>query len=383
MKITGVAALEFRRTLDGRSYNPATRWNERRAPLIALYTDESSVGLGEAWSKPAEIALVLDCLAHACHGFVGRDIDDPALLAGVLDRGPRDVPNWVAPATASAVEMALWDLRAKHAGQPLWRMLGTGGLTNHGAVSVYASGGLYRDGSDVSDLALEMERYLADGFTAVKMKIGALPPKDDLARVAAVRAAIGANATLWLDAVNQLSPVEAITVCRALASAGAEAIQAPVPNEEIDTMAIIQRDVLPVIAAESEHMHAHFAALLKSRAVGCLQFCLGLCGGYAGAARLTGMAAAHGVPSTPQCNSTAIMQAASLQFGAAQRNVATVEFHRFHDHLAALLPVCMRTVSAGKVTLDATPGIGIATVEVGPQPCGGEIAVHAQFGAQS
>ena len=126
-------------------------------------------------------------------------------------------------------------------------------------------------------------------------------------------------------------------------------------------------------------MHAHFAALLKSRAVGCLQFCLGLCGGYTGGARLTGMAAGHGAPSTPQCNSTAIMQAASLQFGAAQRNVATVEYHRFHDHLAALLPACMHTVSAGKVTLDTSPGLGIAQVEVGPQPCGGEVAVHAQF----
>ena len=75
------------------------------------------------------------------------------------------------------------------------------------------------------------------------------------------------------------------------------------------------------------------------------------------------------------------MQAASLQFGAAQRNVATVEYHRFHDHLTTLLPDCMRTITAGKVTLDATPGLGIATVAIGPQPCGGEIVVHAQFGA--
>ena len=136
-----------------------------------------------------------------------------------------------------------------------------------------------------------------------------------------------------------------------------------------------------MIAAESEYAHARFAALLKSRAVGCLQFCLGLCGGYTGGARLAAMAAASGAPSTPQCNSTAIMQAASLQFGAAQRNVATVEYHRFHDHLAALLPDCMRTITAGRVTLDATPGLGIATVEIGPQPCGGEIVAHAQLGA--
>jgi L-alanine-DL-glutamate epimerase-like enolase superfamily enzyme len=351
------------------------RWTERRAALLAVHADDGTVGLGEAWSHQSDIAHVLDALAEAGRSLAGTDLDaaNPVKAAP----GP-DVPSWVAPAAASAIDMALWDLRAKRAGMPLWRMLGTGGLSNRGAVAVYASGGLYRDGATDADLAREMQDHLAAGFTAVKIKIGALAPNDDLARVRAVRQAIG-DATLWVDAVNQLDAATAVAYCRALDKAGAQAIQAPVGFDDLDTMALIQREALPVIAGESEHRYENFGALLKSRAVGGLQFCLGLCGGYTGAARLTAMAAAQGAPSTPQCNSTAVMQAASLQFGAAQRNVATVEYHRFHDHLAPLLPECMRDIAAGRVTLDSTPGLGIANVETGAQPGGGEIIPHAEL----
>ena len=108
-------------------------------------------------------------------------------------------------------------------------------------------------------------------------------------------------------------------------------------------MARINRDGLPVIAAEGEHRHERFDAMLRAKAVTYLQFCLGLCGGFGGGARLDAMAAAFGIATTPQCFSTAILQAASLHFGAARGNVGSVEFHRFHDHLAALLPAPMRT----------------------------------------
>jgi L-alanine-DL-glutamate epimerase-like enolase superfamily enzyme len=368
MRLTRVSVLEFRRTLDGRSWNPAMRWTERRAPLLLLHAHDGTVGVGEAWSRQSEIAHVLDYLAAIGRELVGRDAH--AAIALPEARGPA----WVAPAASSALDMALHDLRAKHEGLPLWRSLGG----NRARVAVYASGGLYRDGASDADLAGEMRRYVDAGFTAVKMKIGALPLPDDLRRVRAVREAIGA-ATLWVDAVNQLAPEGALAACRALAHSGADAIQAPVAFADVDTMARINHYALPVIAAEGEHDRERFRALVDADAVGCLQFCPGLAGGFSGGAQLCALAAARGLPSTPQCFSTAVMQAASLHFGAANRSVATVEYHCFHDHLAALLPDAMRTVVDGHVTLDGAPGLGIAAVESGSQPCGGEIVVHADI----
>jgi L-alanine-DL-glutamate epimerase-like enolase superfamily enzyme len=375
VRVAGASILEFRRTLDGRSWNPAMRWTERRAPLLLLHGEDGSVGIGEAWSRQAEIAHVLDGLAEAGRALVGRDVDDETIAVATPDH----VPPWVAPAIASAIDMALWDLRAKHAGEPLWRML-AGNAARDGRVAVYASGGLYRDDAIASELAHEMQGYVATGFTAVKMKIGVPPFPEDLVRVRTVREAIGDDVTLWVDAVNQLPPEHAVDACRALADCGAHAIQAPVAFDDLETMARINRHALPVIVAEGEHAHERFLAMLDAQAVGCLQFCLGLVGGFTGGTKLAAMGAAHGVPSTPQCFSTAVMQAASLHFGAAHRTVATVEYHRFHDHLAALLPGSMREVVDGHVALGAEPGLGIATLDVGPQACGGEILSHATFG---
>jgi L-alanine-DL-glutamate epimerase-like enolase superfamily enzyme len=71
-----------------------------------------------------------------------------------------------------------------------------------------------------------------------------------------------------------------------------------------------------------------------------------------------------------------VLQAASLHFGAARENVVAVEFHRFHDHLAAALPAAMKRVRSGFVHLDDTPGLGVQPPTPGEQPGGGEVRLH-------
>ena len=109
MTITGASVLEFRRKLDGRSWNPSTRWSERRAPLLVLRADDGSAGIGEAWSRPSEIGCVLRHLAEVVGpGLIGRNVDDGApSLADAGDATRPDLPEWVAPAAASAVDIAL------------------------------------------------------------------------------------------------------------------------------------------------------------------------------------------------------------------------------------------------------------------------------------
>jgi len=287
---------------------------------------------------------------------------------------------WVGPAAASAVDVASWDLRAKAMRLPLWQALTGTTASGRGVAHVYASGGLYRDGATTEDLAREATSYVANGFTAIKMKIGALSLADDLERVGAVRNVVGPDVELWVDAVNRLAAQDALAWCQALAGLGVRAIQAPVAFDDVAGMARINRYGLPVIAAETEFRPARFEALLEAGAVSWLQFCLGLCGGLTGAMRLDAMAAARHIPSSPQCFSTAVLQAASLHFAAASRNAPLVEYHRFHDHLSALLPPALRTVVAGRIVIDDAPGLGIGPIAPGPQPCGGEIILRARIG---
>ena len=374
MKIVGVSVLEFRRQLDGRSWNPTVRWHERRAPLLVVETDQGFTGVGEAWSRQDRIDLVLDALADDfAPALLGLDVVPPPRVAPRTPAQPACAAPWVAPAAASAVDIALWDLAAQAAGQPLWRALGG----NDDRVSVYASGGLYRDGAMPSDLEREFAACIELGFTAVKMKIGALPLEEDVGRVRRVRRATG-GATLWVDAVNQLDRSVAPVWCRALAKAGAAAIQAPLPFDDVEGMRDINGSLLPVIAGESEHDALRFGALLDADAVTRLQYCLGLCGGFTGAMQIDAMAKARGVKGTPQCFSTAVLQAASLHWGAACANVETVEFHRFHDHLAAALPESMKRVDSGFVHVGHTPGLGVSPPTLGEQPGGGTVRLHAR-----
>jgi L-alanine-DL-glutamate epimerase-like enolase superfamily enzyme len=379
MKIVAVKVLEFRRRLDGRSWNPTVRWHERRAPLIVIETDVGLTGVGEAWSSQSRIALVLDDLADRCAPMLlGRDpLAHTSIMTQFEARAASSEP-WVVPAAASAIDIALWDLVAQAAGQPLWQALGG----RSGRVGVYASGGLYRDGAKASDLAREFDGYLDLGFTAVKMKLGALPLEGDLERVSSVRRAIGDDVVLWVDAVNQLTRDNTPAWCRSLARAGVVAIQAPLPFEDIAGMAEINASLLPVIATEAEYREETFDALLDAAAVTYLQYCLGLCGGFTGAKRIDDRAAMHRVKSTPQCFSTAVMQAASLHFGAARENVVAVEYHQFHDHLAAALPAAMKRVKSGFVHLDDAPGLGVPPPTLGEQAGGGEVRLHRRITLQ-
>ncbi|HEX6793671.1 MAG TPA: mandelate racemase/muconate lactonizing enzyme family protein [Casimicrobiaceae bacterium] len=369
MKITGVQVLEFRRRLDGRSWNPTFRWTERRAPLLVIETDAGAVGVGEAWSRQPLIERVLDDLADRCApALLGCD---PSSLAPVVAALAVRGADWVGAASASAIDIAAWDLAAQAKGEPLWRALGG----TSGRVRVYASGGLYRDAATLDDLAHEFADYARRGFGMMKMKVGGLALDADIARVRAVRSAIG-DATLWVDAVNQLTPSTAPQWCQALARFDVAAIQAPLAFDDAAGMARINQWLMPVVATEAEHRETAFRALLDANAVTYLQYCLGLCGGFTGAARLDEAASQHRLRTTPQCFSTAVMQAATLHFGAARDNVVAAEYHRFHDHLAGYLPSAMRTVESGFVDLDDAPGLGVCAPALGVQPCGGEILLH-------
>jgi L-alanine-DL-glutamate epimerase-like enolase superfamily enzyme len=117
MKIVGVKVLEFRRRLDGRSWNPTFRWHERRAPLLILETDSGLTGVGEAWSRQPRIALVLDHLAgHCAPAMLGRDPLLRTQISAQLESAAAAASEpWVAAAAASAIDIALWDVAAQAA----------------------------------------------------------------------------------------------------------------------------------------------------------------------------------------------------------------------------------------------------------------------------
>ena len=313
MRIVAIEVFEFRRGLDGTHFNPATRWDERRAPIVRVTTADGLRGLGEGWCEQARIEAFHAHGAQVLADLPGEDARDiDGILAGL--RAFAGAEAWCGAAVAAALELALRDLAAQRAEMPLWRMAG-----QRARVPVYASGGLYADGKTASDLAAEMAGYAARGFLVVKMKVGALALDADMDRVAAVRAAVGKDVEIIVDAAGRLG-LDATAWAKALAGAGVRRIQAPLPDSEIDAMAALQRDTgVAVMAGE---MALDPAALAGRIAV--VQLNPGLVG--------FGAALAVPGPVSPMCRATSLLQAAALHLGALER-VEQVEVHMFHDHL--------------------------------------------------
>jgi L-alanine-DL-glutamate epimerase-like enolase superfamily enzyme len=116
------------------------------------------------------------------------------------------------------IDMAVWDAVAKIAGQPLWRLLADryrGGEADE-SVWVYAAGGYYYPGKDLSALQQEMRSYLDHGYRVVKMKIGGAPLDEDLRRIEAVLAVVGDGKLLAVDANGRFDLETALAYARAL-----------------------------------------------------------------------------------------------------------------------------------------------------------------------
>jgi L-alanine-DL-glutamate epimerase-like enolase superfamily enzyme len=348
LRIAAITSFDFHRALDGRSWNPAWRWHERRVPLLRVQAADGTFGIGEGWSHNNDTAPFHARLAHLAPCLVGT----AASAVPAIDAMAGD--HWAAAAAASAIDMALWDLRARARGVALHALIGP----SQRAVPVYASGGLYRDAETRADLAREMRGYIDQGFRAVKLKIGARGHADDLARAAAVRAAVGPDTPIIVDALGLLPPTQAAAQIDGLAAVGVTAIQAPLPVDDIAGLAALQsHGELTVIAGETTFQPLVLRALLG--AVGMLQLCPALCGGITGVLRWAAAAREAGIGITLQCHGTAVLQAACLHLGAGCDAVASVEYHMFHRHLHAALPAGMQRIINGCVRLDERLGLGI------------------------
>jgi D-arabinonate dehydratase len=200
----------------------------------------------------------------------------------------------------STVDMALWDLKAKAAGEPLYKLLG-----GHAeAVPSYASGGYYRDDKGHEGLRSEINRYLEEGHDVVKMKVGRRSIPEEVDRVAAVREEIGPDRTLLLDANGVWSSApEGIRACRAFEPYDPYFIEEPVMIDRVETMAQVNEAIdYPVATGELEGTRHSFADLYDRGAAGILQPDVTVCGGVTEWLRIADYASAYDVPIAPHYN---------------------------------------------------------------------------------
>jgi L-alanine-DL-glutamate epimerase-like enolase superfamily enzyme len=326
--------------------------------LVFIETDTGLFGVGEGWTTGGSARALVDTIEDDLAPLlVGQD---PHFVThfGKLARETTDLSNrsGIMGAALGAVDIALWDLIGKAAKMPLYKLFGA----CEEQVFAYASAGLYGKDKGPAELGAEMRGYAERGFTAFKMKIGGAPLKDDVARVAAAREAIGPDARLMVDALYNLSAPEALKLARAIERYDIHFFEAPVSVHDLEAQAEVHaRGPIPVCGNETLAWADTFRRLITAGAVHFVQFDPAACGGLTESRRIADLALAHHLPCTLHASSTSVLMAACLHLGAALPNCHSVEYHMVHQWLWDLEPEVTFAVHDGYVRPPEGPGLGL------------------------
>jgi len=255
----------------------------------------------------------------------------------------------------SAVDIALWDIIGKALGQPLHRVLGSYGRSS---LPVYASSLLFKP---IEELVREAAGLAVQGYTAIKLKIGQ-GAEADLAKVRAIRAALGNGVRLMVDANCAYDTLTALQIGRLLEAEGVAWFEEPVAPELLDGyVKLAQALDMPIAGGETEFTRWAFKEILTRQAMDIIQPDIGRVGGFSEARKIAALASAFDVPVGPHTGaSAAVAVAASVQWAAALPNLLTFEYMYPPNPLREeLLIDPLPAPKNGQMGVPQQPGLGI------------------------
>ena len=346
--IESVTVSAYRIPTDSPESDGTLEWNATTLVLVEI-TGGNDTGIGFSYADASSAMLIRDVLAPC---ILGRDAMSVAGCFRAMTHVVRNLGRpGIASMAISAVDSALWDLKAKILQLPLFRLLGA----VRDRVPVYASGGF--TSYDDARLAAQLGGWAEAGIGRVKMKVGR-EPKRDPARVAAARAAIGAGTELFVDANGAFGRKQALAMAETFAAQGVSWFEEPVTSDDIDGLRLL-RDCAPagmaVAAGEYSYGLADFRRLLAAGAVDVLQADATRCSGITGFMQAAALCEAFNLPLSAHC-------APSLHVHAccAAEPVRHLEF--FHDHVRIERMLFDGAMQPGEGMLRADPsrtGLGL------------------------
>lgn len=308
-----------------------------------------AVGIGYTYASPASAAIVHDSLAEI---VTGRDPMATGEMWAAMIHAIRNLGRpGVVSSAVSAVDIALWDLKAKLLDVSVATLLGP----TRSAVPVYGSGGFTSFTDD--ELRDQLGGWANQGLTAVKMKVGRDPVADPH-RVAVAREAIGDQVGLFVDANGAYTRKQALHLADAFADADVTWFEEPVSSDDLDGLRLI-RDRAPagmdIAAGEYGYDVGYFARMLAAGAVDCLQADVTRCGGITAFTRVGALVDAHHLDlsshTAPQVSAHA---------GTAPWHLRHLEYFADHVRLEGLLFDGVLQPVGGRLSPDPDrPGLGI------------------------
>ncbi len=306
-------------TADPYETDGTARWDKTTLVLVEAHAGGQQ-GIGYTYADTATATLVRDTLANNVQGRDAMEVGAiwASLVAAIRNMGR---PGVTAMAI-SAVDNALWDLKARLLDVPLVTLLGP----MRDAAELYGSGGF--TSFSVSELQQHMLHWVESGIPRVKMKIGR-DPAADIERIRAVRQAIGDGPELFVDANGAYSRKQALTQAQRFAEYGVTWYEEPVYHHDLEGLHLI-RDRAPVqmeiSAGEYGYDPMYFERMLAAQAVDVLQADCTRAEGITGFLVADGLCEARLIPLSTHC-----APAQSLHPACAAKRIRHMEY--FYDHV--------------------------------------------------
>ena len=320
--VKGIKTRTYTVPTDQPEADGTLEWHATTMVTAQVHAGDTT-GLGWTYASRASQTIIEDLLSEA---VIGADILDTAASHERMVRACRNVGRpGVVSCAISAVDIALWDCKARYLGVPLADLFGR--CTDE--VAIYGSGGFIT--YDQETARAQLEQWVGEWeIPRVKIKIGEAwggRLERDLARTAFARSVIGDRVALFVDANGAYSRKQAVRAGRALAnSADISWFEEPVSSDDLTGLRVV-RDALPVdvTAGEYGYDETYFARMISAGAVDCLQIDATRCGGYTAWLRAAAVAGAQGLEVSAHCAPNL-----HAHVGLSVPHIRHIEY--FHDH---------------------------------------------------
>jgi L-alanine-DL-glutamate epimerase-like enolase superfamily enzyme len=346
--VEAVEAAAYTIPTDAPESDGTIEWHSTTIVVVCVWAADR-VGLGYTYADAGAASLVRRTLREV---VVGSRCGDVERVFVRMVQACRNLGRpGIASGAISAVDTALWDLKARLLELPLVTLLGA----VRESVALYGSGGF--TSYSIERLQAQLAGWTEAGFTAVKMKIGR-HPQADLVRVRAAREAIGQAPQLYVDANGAYDVKEALAQAHAFVPFGVTWFEEPVSSDNLAALRLLRRRMPPpieVAAGEYGYDVIYFRRMLEAGAVDVLQADATRCGGITGLLKVGALGdafdvplSAHTAPSVHAHVCCAIPRLRNLEY--------------FHDHarIEQMLFDGVLQPSNGTLTPDRSrPGLGL------------------------
>ena len=328
--------------------------HSREFGVVEILTDEGITGVGYTFNPLAPtIAASLKKLILNKDPFRIEEIW--RLLYGNMGMSYQ---KGLSVRAISMIDMALWDVVGKKLDVPLCRLLGQ----YRTQVPCYVSAGYYRfplESQTVDDLVEEMAGHAKNGARYLKMRVGGLSIQEDMARVRAVKDAIGNEIGLMVDANNAYNMIDAMKVGEKLQEMGIFWFEEPTTPDNIRGYQELAASLrIPIVSGELEYTHYGFRPIIEQRAADIIQPDACVCGGVTEWKKIAALAGAFGVPVAPHVIGDG---GVNLHLAASSSEVFIMEYFELESEISKIEELFKEYSKAknGYVNVPDKPGLGM------------------------